>query len=182
MKSLLKKSNLFKNNRNPLTLILIVIILFMFVSCSEDDDENVTSEIYRLTSITTVNPYDLNNDGNATRNLISETSCTSFDQTLTFNSNNTGTFSTKTFLLVYEGSLPGTFQSDCFQVDEIIENITWSQTQNTRTYTQNGGTFTGFISGSQLVFNFIDGLPILDNPQDNNIIATEDVEVIYELQ
>ena len=77
-------------------IVLTLLIASVLFSCKKDDDGNTEiaiDGIWRLTSFTTENAYDLNEDGTSSNDVISETSCYQ-NETLEFNADNTGTATT----------------------------------------------------------------------------------------
>ena len=58
-------------------LLLLLVPAIVLFSCNDDNDDiNISAEAtWKLTSITTSEPTDINNDGTATTNFIAETNC-----------------------------------------------------------------------------------------------------------
>ena len=168
--------------KTTIKTILALLILAAF-SCSSDDSNDAPAvtiiETWKVTAIATANTYDLNNDGSATSDLITELGCT-INQTITLKSDNTGTIKASTVFTIFEGTTVGTFEGLCLNTDELTEDFSWSETETSRTYTTNGTIFTGTLFGNQLVF-IASEFPIYNNAGDD-IVDTDSLQITYTLQ
>ncbi|SFD24106.1 hypothetical protein [Algibacter pectinivorans] len=160
-----------------LTIIFLALLAF---NCSDDEDEKVTTvEVWKVTSISTENVYDFNKDGTESNDLFSELDCT-FNQTLTFESDNTGLFSAANTLAIYLGADGNTVEAACFQIESFNADLIWSETESTRTYVINGESIQGTISGSQLIFN--SEIPVFTDDSGASIEYYEGIRFVYDLQ
>ena len=152
---------------------LFFLVTLTILSCSKDDDKpsETIVETWVLTSLISENNHDFNNDGTSTNNILQETHC-SGNETLVFKSNGTGTQEIENYPLIQYDGTTDTFTTDCLTPSDLnidaVRPITWTQTNNTRSYTIDGFTYQGTVSGSQLTINL-----------DNTVIATAEIGEIY---
>lgn len=166
-------------------------ILFgaLFTACSNDDDggSNGTSVEgnWRLTAFTTENNYDINEDGTATNDFMMETNCYS-NETITFNSNNTGTVTSRSFADITLELVSGSTTDYEYSVDCVQETdnttIVWAQSENIVTLTGPGIVYEGLISGSTLTFVIEEGVFIEVEDGSGTATTTEDITFVYTKQ
>lgn len=124
----------------------IALAAIMAVSCSDDDSSNNSSTsgvsgTWKLTSVTTYEAVDVNEDGTSSRNLIAETGC--FEgSTIKFNSGNNADVT----LNFYVGSTTCAEASTVaeYNVDgnEVTLKYTYEGEVDTEVYTKSGNTLT----------------------------------------
>ena len=182
----MKKNNTMIKQRLSLATILIAFIL-IFTSCSDEPIDSVLAAqlnaynastagatntggtntgtitnssvvgIYLLTAFNTSIPTDLNSDGTASTNQLSETNCYN-NMLLTLNSNNTFVANSKGIDIVSNGT---TETMSCFTDPD--DTGTWSLVGNTltlttaatppvvETYTVSGNTISATANNGQVV-------------------------------
>lgn len=139
------------------TLLRVLFVSLFIASCTSNDDEDVTTDLvgtWRLTSATTENPFDFNNDGNLTTDLLIETPCYP-NETMDFNSGGTGVVTSRSYADITAQFVGNTnevlYLVQCF--DELdTDNITWEQNGSAITITLGTLTISATLSGDQLVF------------------------------
>ncbi|WP_456442174.1 hypothetical protein [Psychroserpens sp.] len=171
--------------KNLLKTTLILFLTFTLFNCSSDDSDDTPTvtivETWNEIAIVTASNYDINNDGEATNNMFAETGCIS-DATLIFKSDGTGELRIgNSFGVYHEG---GSFASECIVYDEvIILELTWTQSGNTRTYTDEFNTYEGVvIDGSELQMFFENGFPIFVDELLDTVESFDSYTSIFSLQ
>lgn len=125
-------------------LALIALTAFLGFSCSGDDDNNSTSlngTTWKLTSVTTYEAVDVNEDGVSSTNFMAETGC--FDNsTIVFTSSTMATTNMNVYM----------FGDECFEFEMAAS---WVKEGNDVTFSFPGEeaseTFT--LSGNTLTLN-----------------------------
>lgn len=166
--------------------LLFLSTLLVFSSCISNDDEDVTVDlegVWRMTSFSTTNPYDLNGDGTPNNDIIVETGCYQ-NETIEFMSNGTGVSTNRSFLDIEVTIVTGTtdeyeYDFDC--VSEFFqEDFTWTQTGSSVAVTIGAFTILATQTGDTLTLIIPSGFSI-DIPDGNGATVTlnETVTVIY---
>lgn len=145
----------------------IVIAASLILSCSKSDS-NTSSSIdgtYKITSFTTYDPIDGNNDGNATRNYIDETGCYD-NSTIILKPDNTALVrfqSAELELNQVAGTNQYQYTSTCNNAYSI--DATWTKIDNDITITIEGKTEDFIISDNKLYYSLTD---IVEYPTQTN--------------
>ncbi|WP_339757783.1 hypothetical protein [uncultured Winogradskyella sp.] len=178
------KINTVKKTLKAYSLFFLVILTTM-LSCSKDDDSpsETIVEIWVLISSTSENNYDINNDGTATNNIELETNCSN-NTTLEFNSDGAGTQEIEEFINIEYNETADTFTTTCLTPANLnvdaVSQLTWVQNNNARSYTSNGVTYEGTVSGSQLTVIIPNGFLIGDGM--GQIYLQEDLTLVFQQQ
>ena|SRR5690606_1607557 len=102
-------------------LVGLLLLVIIFIGCSKDDEKNeeVSFEgFYKLTAVELLHPYDLNNDGMKSTNLLNELSC--YDQeTLQFNADGTGQANNTSYPDIYH------LGDQVYNVECILASKSW---------------------------------------------------------
>lgn len=168
--------------------IFVLALSIMLMACSSDDDSGSSTVAlegtWRLTSITLENPYDFNNDGNATRDLMDETDCYQ-NELMTFHEEGTGVVNSTSYVDIIAEVVVGstdtfTYTIDCVSDIEVFP-IVWSRSGNTVTISDEGLAFTATLSGDELRLFVPEGLDIYADDE-FTIQSTSDLEFIYTKQ
>lgn len=114
-------------------VLLFATMAAVMASCSDDDSNNTSTGLtgtWKVTSLTSGVPLDINMDGNATTNLIGETGCYG-NTKIVFGANNTVVLHSEEF----------TFDAD---TDDLTCEMLPAENG---TYVQNGNTITVTVDG-----------------------------------
>ena len=137
-------------------VLFITLLSGLFFACSSSDSSSSTSPVgtWKLTSFTTQEPVDANNDGTATTNFINESGCYD-NSTIILNADHTATVSLQELDLGLD-IVAGTtndyeFTTDCYNGD--TSTGTWTQSGNNVTITVDGQPETITISGNTFALN-----------------------------
>lgn len=141
--------NYYKMKKN----IILGLISLLFLSCSKDDESSNTGT-YVLTSITTDDAVDFNNDGNNSKNFISESGCPSDSKIILSENgsfiyqiqlaevslnNNGGTTTSYSVNCVAPSAFPGTWT-------EIGPNLILTIENESQQFIKNGNTISFYGS------------------------------------
>lgn len=158
---------------------MMAFVAMAMMSCSDDDNENVAlTGTWKLTGFTLDQGVDLNNDGTASSNLITESGCYN-NSTVVFGSSNSATFNIQELDIDYE-VVSGTQNSYEYTVDCL------GGENETTTYTTSGNNVIVNVGGEEMVFiqngnkltsTFVGGgVPVNDNGDTDFQILTGTVE------
>ncbi|HEU0136543.1 MAG TPA: lipocalin family protein [Flavobacterium sp.] len=164
-----------------LRLFSFLAIATLMFACSSDDDNGGTEDVagtYNLTAFNISEPQDLNGDGTASTNQLSETSCFN-GSFVTLNANNTFTADGKGMELEFDNNGNATTIS-CY--DDGVYTGTWARSGNTITFTYMDGTQsytdTASFVGNTIKFTIPDG-EVVGMSQGNPVYLTTDLELVY---
>ncbi len=138
---------------------------------------------WKLTSWSSENPYDLNNDGTQSENLLDEMDCYT-NELLIFNEDGTATSESNSYAEISVELVVGTendydFTIEC--IDEIdITNGSWEESDNTVTFTSDGQEIIMTLFDDELSFVFPSGF--ISVSEDASVEITEDLTFIYTKQ
>lgn len=170
-----------------------ILIMAMAISaCSSDDDSNDTNinqleGNWKMTAFNTENAYDLNGDGTASRNIMDETNCYQ-NETMVFNSDNTGRINYNTYADIELELIAGTTDSYEYNIECIsdpdVDAFAYSQSGNQVTISTNSGeSITGTISGNTLSYTHPGGYYFdVEDAEGGTVMVQEDVTIIYTKQ
>lgn len=170
-----------------IALLLVSIITF---SCSSDDDgdggNTSVDGTWKMTAFLSESGYDLNGDGTASNNIITETSCYQ-NETILLTDNNTGTVMSTSYADFYLELVIGTIDEYEYTIDCILEDdnyaVTWSQNGDVITILEGGvPNFVGTLSGNTITFVIPQGFFTEVEENGSIIIVNEDLTIIYTKQ
>lgn len=168
-------------------LVTLILVAAFFVSCSSDDDDNqiAIEGTWKMTAFKTQNAYDLNGDGIISNDIMGQTNCFQ-NETLIFNSNNTGANMSTSYLEITLELVAGSTTEYEYNVECISENsttaFTWTQEGNTVVVTEAGIVLTGEQNGSEITFFIPNGYPIPVEQGGSTATITEDLTIVYQKQ
>jgi hypothetical protein len=171
--------------KNLFGLLLAALVL---VSCNKDDDGSTNASVegnWKLTSLTTENAYDLNEDGNASNNLMTETGCYQ-NETITFSGNGTGTATSNSYALISVELVVGTtdeyeYTIECIQEVDVTA-FTWTQSGSTITVSVGGASSSATLSGSDLTIVVESGFDQEVEGGNGTVTVMEDLTFVYTKQ
>lgn len=169
-----------------------ITLLAVTVSCSSDDDASSGGAdasvvgTFRMVSFESESSFDLDGDGDSSRDLLEETGCYQ-NETITFANNNTGVALSTSYADIYvdvevvNGEETTTQIVQCIEEDDT-SNFTWAQANNTITITVDGEAIVAtFTNDNQIVFVIPSGfIGELEDGAEGSVFLTEDVTVTYE--
>lgn len=120
----------------------LVIVIIAFTACSKDDndDNNLSIEgIWKLTAFEVENAYDLNNDGIASKNILTEIDC--YHQDIIFNADDTGQIIYYSYAQIELNLIPGT--TDEY---EYVTNCVLQTVRRVLVYEKNGNEISMAIT------------------------------------
>ena len=169
-------------------LVFSVVSLFLF-SCSSDDDAPAPVDpivgTWKMTAFEVENQYDLNNDGTASRELISETNCYQ-NETIQINEGGAAIANSNSFLTVVGTLVAGTtdqytYTFTCENEAEITPT-NWTLNGTTLSFQEDDGfTVTATYNGSnEFSFTVPGGFEIYS--AGFNVVAEEDITITYTKQ
>ena len=160
----------------------ILLLSVSIFSCSSDDAANVpeiSSGVYMMSSFKVEEATDLNGDGNASNNLMSEFGCFN-NSLLTLNADHTFSSDEKGVEIIIEDD---NSSISCFD-DGAIDG-TWEQDGNKIIlhYTMDGEVYDDsfVISGSTLKFTIEDGMTVGIEDDVETYVMT-DIVIVYTKQ
>ena len=136
-------------------LLLLASTIFLF-SCNSDDDSTPSAEgTWKLTTFTINEAADINNDGNATTNFITETGCYN-NSNLILSSNSVANFRLEE-LDIQLDLVAGTtdqyeYTVDCLPAEDYLG--TWTQNNNSVAIIIDGETENFSLNGNVLSKSF----------------------------
>ncbi|NND62190.1 MAG: DUF5004 domain-containing protein [Flavobacteriaceae bacterium] len=169
-------------------IILALLVGTFIMSCSSDDEGNTEINIegnWKLTSFTSENNYDINEDGSASNNILIETACYE-NETIDFNSDGSGTVTSRSYAditlnLVTGSSTEYEYSVEC--VDELEETaFVWTENGNTITITGAGFMYDATFTATTMTFTIPDGLFLEVEEGGGTAVATEDITFVYTKQ
>lgn len=135
-------------------IIVMALAISSLLSCSNSDDDNSNATVdgsWKLTSFTTGDPSDFNNDGTLTTNFINETGCYN-DSGILFSSGGSALVEIQELDITFNvgSQYPLGYFSAIGCIDATPETLTWSQNGNTVTidgldFALSGNTLTGIV-------------------------------------
>lgn len=171
---------------------LTITLLAVTVSCSSDDDSSsddangtIVGE-FRMVSFESESSFDLDGDGNSSRDLLEETGCYQ-NETIIFSDNNTGVATSRSYaeisvdIEIVNGEDTTVQMVECIE-EEDISNFVWAQVNNTITITVDGEAIVATsTTNNQLVFVIPAGfIGEVEDDAEGSVFLTEDVTVTYE--
>jgi hypothetical protein len=169
-------------------LFLLSALSLFLVACSSDDDAVAVDPLvgtWRMTAFEVENPYDFNEDGTASRNLITETNCYQ-NETIQINADGTAVAISNSFLFVIGELVPGTtdqytYTLNCEMESDIVP-LNWTANGMVLSFQEDDG-FS--VSGSldeidQFSFIVPQGFGIYTDGF--NAVTEENVRVVYTKQ
>ncbi|WP_447637035.1 hypothetical protein [Flavobacterium microcysteis] len=141
------------------------------LSCSSDDDSDTLSNAaiegtWKLTKYELPSSFDLNNDGTASNNLLTEVSCTS-NSSLVFNAGSTVNFNFSEIYIDLEpvaGTETYVYTTEC----DTFGNEAYPYTVSDNIVSIFGGELSLIRSGRKLIFTFPLRVPIRENGEITN--------------
>lgn len=170
-------------------LALLAVVAFNLTGCTNDEELFAgfeppfsASGKWKLTAMQVETPVDINGDGIATTDYMTETGCYQ-DEFLEFYSDATGMAISNSYLnLTVEGEFPEvSFTSEC--VEEISQTAITNYTieNGVITITEEDGTIlTGTLEGNKITFVIPEGQIYFD--EEMNVLLTEDLTLVYTQQ
>lgn len=144
----------------------------------------VVEGTWKLTAWNVVEAIDLNNDGNASLNLLDEMDCYN-NETLVFNADNTGTSMSTSYADFEIFIEAGTTNSFDYTINCVEENdntdFTWSQSGNTVSVTISSSTNDWTLIGNTLSITIPEGFSVT-NPDDTTVSTIQDLTLVYTKQ
>ncbi len=167
--------------------LAVIAVLVLFTSCTNnDDDTNFATDVegeWQLTSLESVNPYDFNNDGQPTNNVILETNCY-LNETIVFNPDNTAVLKGSSYTEIIAMLVPGTtdqynYAAGCINEERII-TYSWSVDGNNIILINNLDARPEILSVQDKQFSFTtqDAL-IVRKAEGGTIFIEEDLKFTY---
>jgi|GEM_PF-5620870 len=126
-------------------VLFFAAVAAAMTSCSDDDNSSpAMSGTYKVTSLTSTNPVDINQDGNATTNLLAETGCYG-NSTIVFGTGNKVVLNAEEFSVDLEtGDLDCTAQPAQNGTYAVAGNqLTLNVGGEAMVFTKSGNTLTG---------------------------------------
>ena len=155
-------------------LLLLLVPALLLISCNNDDDSSSASVegTWKLTTFTTSQPSDVNNDGVETTNFIAETNCYN-NSFLILSSNSVANARIEELDLTLD-LVAGTtdqyeYTVDCLSAEDAFG--VWAQNNNTVTVTIDGEPLDLSLSGNTLSVTIPDFAAI--EVEQNGTIVTE---------
>lgn len=182
--------------------LLTVIVVFALNSCDNEPLEGFdlsnpaiqnptggtaqTTSIagtWKLTAWNSTNPVDINNDGTASTNLLTEFNCYN-NETIVFNADNTGTINNTSYADIELELVTGTtntyeYTTTCIPEIETIP-MTWTQAGNLVAVNDGSGAVNLSLSGNQLSILIPAGFEAVST--DGMVTVEEDLTFIYTKQ
>lgn len=153
----------------------------LLLGCSNDDSNNTVNPagIYKMTAFNSSVPTDLNEDGTASTNQMSESTCFT-DNTFVINSDNTFTATQKGVEIGFDGTNE---TIECYTDPSISGTWDLNGTVITFSYTEDGvPTVQDYVvSNTTLIMTMDDG-EVVGTSGGNPVYLTSNLEVIYTKQ
>jgi len=168
-------------------LLTLIFVAAIFVSCSSDDDNGrvAVEGTWKMTSFKSQNAYDLNGNGTISNDIMGQTNCFQ-NETIIFNSNNTGAEVSRSYLDIDLELVAGSTTEYEYNVQCVSENtttaFTWIKSGNAVTVTQAGSVFAGTQNGNEITFSLPNAFVIEIQQGNGTAFITQDVTVIYKKQ
>ncbi|WP_460218728.1 hypothetical protein [Psychroserpens sp. MEBiC05023] len=151
--------------------------------CDNNQQASGIEGTWLLTAWIGEEPIDLNNDGTENINFLEEMDCYN-NETIVFSSNGTGLVMSTSYADISVELVIGTTDEYSFTIDCIdeIENtdITWTQTDNTVSITDDFGTTDWTLLGNQLSFTVPEGFTSVS--EDATVTIIQDLTFVYTKQ
>lgn len=166
-------------------ILLLIAGLGILTSCNKDDDNNNGSSgsisgTYKLTAFNISVAQDLNGDGTASINQMSETACFN-NSFMSLNENNTFVYDDKGVEITSDGMND---IIDCYDDGDVTG--TWSVSGNTLTLNYSFGgssiTDTYTVSGSTITIAVPDGDVVGTTSAGDPVYVTADIHAVYTKQ
>lgn len=124
---------------------------------------------------------DIDNDGMATDNYLDDIDCYN-NETLTFNSNGTGTIFHRSIATITYSPIPGTdqleFSSTCNDISEDVL-FNWAQDGNAITFTLSDGTVLNYFRNANRLYRAVDNGFYATSAIDGTSVITDRVTYVY---
>jgi uncharacterized lipoprotein YehR (DUF1307 family) len=173
-------------------ILLLLVVAVAVTACSKNDDDSGNNGSvsvegnWKLTSFTTENEYDLNEDGTASNNVMTETGCY-LNETIAFNGDATGTAQSTSYAEITLDLVAGTTNEYEYSIACVQENETtafaWTQNGDTVVLTFAGFTYTGAKSDDTITIVLENGLAFeVEDDNGGTVMITEDITFVYTKQ
>jgi hypothetical protein len=182
---------------------LLICLVFTFYSCDNEPLEGFDLSVpnspttpdnpqtgnatiagtWKLTAWNSVNPVDINNDGTASTNLLTEFDCYN-NETIVFNSDGTGDIVSTSFVDIELNLVTGTtntyeYSSTCIPDNETLA-MTWVNIGNAVAVDDGSGAVNLALSGNELSFIVPSGFFV--ESDDAMVTVDEDLTFVYTKQ
>ncbi|HEX8268541.1 MAG TPA: lipocalin family protein [Flavobacterium sp.] len=157
-------------------------IAVLSISCSSDDnDDESVAGIYTLTEFSVSNPQDLNGDGVASTDMLSETVCLD-DAFLQLYADNTFTASGEGIDISLDSE--GNPQISCMDDGNYSGTYEVSGNTVTMSYTSDGEVYTDQfeINNNSISYTVEDGAAVGVDNNGNPVFITTDITIVYTKQ
>jgi len=171
-------------------LFVMILVAAAFTACSSDDDSSNNSTSlegnWKLTAFETENPYDLNNDGTASKSVMDETNCYQ-NETIRFDADGTGEATSTSYADIQLTLVAGTTDEYEYTVDCVSETETtpfvYDKDENEVSLSITGaGNATATLSGNTLTYVIQDGFFVDVDENGTTVTVTEDITFVYTKQ
>ncbi len=168
---------------------LLVVVIAMSGCSSDDDSNNTTTSIegnWKMTAFNTENAYDLNGDGTASRNLMTETDCYQ-NETILFKADRTGVSTSNSYAEISLELVIGTtdqyeYSIECISETEV-DAFTFTQTGDQVKLNVDGMIVNATLSNNTLTYVIPEGFFIETEGSDSQTITViEDLTFIFTKQ
>lgn len=154
-------------------------------SCDPWEDDSYHEETgiiqlagtWKLTAMIIAEPYDINGDGNATTDFLTETACYQ-NEIMAFSPNQTGVNTSNSYALL--SLTEDEITSECFEEVETTP-FTWVQNTNTVTVTMDGDSFNATLAENTLTFTIVNGFMVMEEDENGETIE-KDLTFVYTKQ
>ncbi len=174
--------------------LVVITTLSLFTSCSKDDDAsgNDTEPVaiegtWKLKSLNTTTPLDLNSDGVTEADLVKETGCYT-NETVVFNVDKTGMIKSTSYADIVASIEIGTTDSYTYSAECVNEvdntSFTWAKNGNIITVVEEEGTYTLTLNSNNELILTIEDTFSVEDPDNNGdtVVSDEDITMIYTKQ
>lgn len=138
----------------------------------DSDEEVIIPGNWKLTELNLEEPFDFNQDGTASINLMTETNCYQ-NELMSFLPNNTGISTSNSYANI-------TVDDENFTVECIEETeetpFTWSQTETSFSIVVDGNTLPAILAGNKITFTIPEGFMA------GSVETLQDITFIYTKQ
>lgn len=168
----------------------LLIVAIAMTACSSDDDSSDAGASvegnWKMTALNTENPYDLNGDGTASRNLMLETGCYQ-NELMLFSADGSGKITSNSYAEINFDLVVGTtneyeYSIECVSETEI-DLFTYTQNGDQIKLTVDGSLVTGTLSNNTLTYVVPGGFFIeVEGSDSGTITVMEDLTFVYTKQ
>lgn len=169
-----------------LTSVLVLMLLSFLMSCTSDDDNSTSNDsivgTWKLIELNSSIPFDFNNDGTSSTNLLSEMDCLE-NETYVFGASNTVvSYNTSSFAIEVElvGGTTDEFAYIVICEEDIYDYaLLYTKDGNSVTLNDEGDILQGTLNGNLLSF-LIQGEIDIEN--ENGELTFADITMVYAKQ